>query len=78
MKLRRFSQLGWHGCMDLVAAAAGYHVERVELGEAPPKPEPAPATEPCEICKELFPPRELDCEPYGRICEPCYWSLHNS
>lgn len=35
MKLRRFSQLGWHGCMDLVAAAAGHHVVRVELGEAP-------------------------------------------
>lgn len=39
MKLRRFSQLGWHGCMDLVAAAAGHHVVRVELGEAPKMPE---------------------------------------
>lgn len=29
----------------------------------------------CEMCREPFHPKALNGEPYGRICEDCYWSL---
>lgn len=35
MRLRRFSQLGWHGCQDLAGFVMGSEVERVELGPPP-------------------------------------------
>jgi hypothetical protein len=35
VRLRRFSQLGWHGCQDLAGFVMGEEVERVELGPPP-------------------------------------------
>lgn len=40
MRLRRFSQLGWHTCQDLAGFVMGDKVERVELGPPPVLPPP--------------------------------------
>jgi hypothetical protein len=53
VRLRRFSQLGWHGCQDLAGFVMGEEVERVELGVPPEYEQPKSQDELMDDKQEL-------------------------